>query len=99
MRNFNKVPVLFDKSKGSQKLQISRSFFERPKTRTMVSYDTGVPVKNIDRYIAELLKTGNLFIVKKDKCEITQTPGVIYYSSNDIFYPKNRPIQGILFKD
>ncbi len=97
MRDFNKTPALFNPTLGSQKHQVSKSFYEYPKTRTMVYYDSGVPIKNIDRYIAELLKTGSLILVKNSICEITKMPGVQYYSNNDKYYPKDRPIQGNLF--
>lgn len=93
MRDFNKTRANFDGSKGNQKHQVSKAFFERPKTRTMIEYETGVPLKNIDRYIAQLLKVGVLFVAKQGICEITKAPGVIYYSNNPEYYPKDLPIQ------
>lgn len=98
MRDFNKVPPRFDASKGNQKRQVALAFYSSPKTRTMVQYETGVPIKNIDRIIAEMLKTGTLFVVKKGVCEITNMPGVIFYSDNEKYYPKNLPIQLKLYK-
>lgn len=93
MRNFNNRPPKFDPSKGNQKRQVARAFYEKPRTCTMVEYATGIAPKNIDRFIAEMLKSGTLFEVRKGICEITKVSGVKYYSNNQKYYPKHLPKQ------
>lgn len=97
MRDFTNSPQQFDPSKGSQEKQTSECFFERPKTRTMVSVQTGIPTKNIDRYIAQMKKTGNLRIVKKGICEITRHAKVEYLTNNPAYFPNDPPQQMNLF--
>lgn len=87
----------YDKSKGSQEKQIAQSFAERAKTRTMVYQQTGVPVKNIDRYIAKMKKTGILRVVAIGVCEVTKHPKVEYLTNNPVYYPKGAPEQLNLF--
>ncbi len=97
MRDFGRRAVPFDPSKGTQIQQVAQCFNERPKTRTMVSDQTGIPTKNIDRYIAQMKKTGNLRIVKLGICEITRHAKVEYLTNNPAYYPKDTPVQMNLF--
>lgn len=89
MRDFDKRPNKFDGSNGNQKQQVVRAFFEYPKTRTMVHYETGVPVKNIDRIVGQLKRGDLIEVIYMGTCEITKHPNVEYLSTDRNLFPVN----------
>jgi hypothetical protein len=65
---------------------IKQFLFTYTATMKVVSVNTGILRENVCRRIAELRDYGQVCLVKKDRCPITNHKGVGFYTTNkDLF--------------
>lgn len=55
---------------------------DQPKTRRMIAMETGITLNSVNWHVFFLQKLNRLFIVKYDRCELSERANVQYYSSN-----------------
>lgn len=72
--------------------QVSKSFFEKPKTSYQVAIDTGITRPNVCRYVGSLKKSDNIAVVRFGICPISKENGVQFLTTNPAFYPKERQL-------
>lgn len=56
----------------TQEKKVFAALYSRPQTRLMVSKTTGVPLQNICRYIHNFRKSHTVYVVKVDRCPISE---------------------------
>lgn len=77
---------------GRQLKIVFQSFYSEPKTMLMADKDSGVNRANICRYISTLKKSELVYLVKKDKCQISHyTAG--YYTTNPKYFKKSNQLK------
>jgi hypothetical protein len=56
----------------SQKKRVFQSLFEKPQTRLQVSVETGTPIQNVCRLVAQFRASQTVFVLGKDTCPISE---------------------------
>ena len=87
-----KITKNADSSKKERPFQgkigaVLRAFEERPKSRLMVSIETGINTGAVCYHVDKLKKVGLLFFVKLDKCEVSGYEDVQFFTSDKSLVP------------
>lgn len=98
IENHNNTPLISLKLQGKdtkkipQKQQVSKAFFEKPKTTLQVAIETGIYRANITRYVGKWKKADKIVIVRKGICPISKQNKVQFLTTNPNFYPRSRQL-------
>ena len=98
MKNHLSTPLISlngqhkDSDNLPQTQQVSKAFFEKPKTTLQVAIETGIYRANITRYVGKWKKADKIAVVKIGVCPITKEKGVQYLTTNPAFFPKQRQL-------
>lgn len=81
-----KIQPATNKAKNwlSQKQRVFKSLFQRPQTRLMVSNNTNTPLQNVCRYVADFRKDRAVYVVKVDRCPISEMKAE-FISTNPVY--------------
>jgi len=85
-----------DKAFKAQMDIVFESFAKQPKTMLMADVETGIRRANICRYVAHLEEHGQIQLIRKGNCHVSNHRAGFYTTDPNLFVEK--PIQETLFE-
>ncbi len=71
----------------TQKQKTAAAFYIQPKTMLQVSIETGIRRANICRYVSQLRRNDNIYLIRKGICPVSKFPAG-FYTTNKAFIPE-----------